>query len=157
MHALSTFLLFQLGKERYALDVRQIAEVLPLVTLKEIPKAPKGVAGVFDYRGAPVPVIDLSELMLGRKAQERLSTRIVLVHYKAAGGPDRLLGLIAERATDTIRRAAQDFVESGVANDAAPFLGPVCTDPGGFIQWIEVDKLLPYSVRSVLFRRTADI
>ena len=34
------FLIFELGKDRYALDVRQIAEVMPLVGVKQIPKAP---------------------------------------------------------------------------------------------------------------------
>ena len=50
------FLLFQIGQHRYALDSRRVAEVLPLVDIKEIPHAPAGVAGVFNYRGVPVPV-----------------------------------------------------------------------------------------------------
>ncbi len=40
--------------------------------IKQIPQAPPGVAGVFNYRGAPVPVIDLSELALGRPARAPL-------------------------------------------------------------------------------------
>ena len=74
------FLLFQLGRERYALEAGQVAAVLPLLSIKEIPQAPPAVAGLCNYRGRPVPVIDLSELTLGRPAQSRLSTRIVLVH-----------------------------------------------------------------------------
>jgi chemotaxis-related protein WspB len=54
------FLLFQLGEERYALDTSHVAEVLPLVAITPIPQAPTGVAGLFNYRGAPVPAIDLS-------------------------------------------------------------------------------------------------
>ena len=73
------FLLFQLGNDHYALDVAQIAEVMPLVGITRIPQAPPGVAGMFDCRGVPVPVIDLSQLMLGRPAQSRLSTRIIVV------------------------------------------------------------------------------
>ena len=34
------FLLFELGTDRYALDALQIAEVLPLVAIKRIPRAP---------------------------------------------------------------------------------------------------------------------
>ena len=37
-----------------------IAEVLPLVDITAIPQAPAGVAGLFNYRGTPVPV-DRSE------------------------------------------------------------------------------------------------
>ena len=32
------FLLFEMGKDRYALDVRQIAEVLPLVAVTRVPR-----------------------------------------------------------------------------------------------------------------------
>ena len=43
------FLLFELGRDRYALDALQVAEVLPLLALKEMPLAPPGVAGLLNY------------------------------------------------------------------------------------------------------------
>ncbi len=150
------FILFQLGRDSYALEAAQVAEVLPLVQVKKIPHAPAGVVGVFTYRGAPVPVLDLSALTLGRPAHARLSTRLLLVHYPDATGTKRLLGLIAEKATETLRREPGDFVASGVRTDGAPYLGPVVKDARGLIQWIEVDKLLPESVREVLFRPTVE-
>jgi chemotaxis-related protein WspB len=151
------FLLFQLGKDHYALDAGQVAEVLPLVHIKRIPQTPRGVAGAVNYRGAPVPVIDLSELMLGRPAQKCLSTRVILVHYPDESGEKHLLGLIAERTIETLRRDPADFVASGVTNDGALYLGPMATDARGLIQWIEVHKLLPASVREVLFRQSAKV
>jgi chemotaxis-related protein WspB len=89
------FLLFQLGDDRYALDTGRVAEVLPLVAITPIPKAPTGVAGLFNYHGAPVPAIDLSQLTMGRPARNRMNTRIVLVHYPDGRGKTHLLGLIA--------------------------------------------------------------
>jgi chemotaxis-related protein WspB len=142
------FLKFQIGVEAYVLDTAQIAEVLPLVNIQRIPKAPAGIAGLFDYRGTPVPVIDLSELALGRPAQRHLSTRLVVVRHG-----DHLLGVIAEQATETIQRDAKDFAASGVTNKDAPYLGPVTRDGGRLIQWIEVHKLLPAAVISVLYRQ----
>ena len=147
------FLLFQLGKDRYMLDVGQVAEVLPLVSLKQIPQAPPAVAGVFDFRGDPVPVIDLSQMAIGRPAERRLSTRIILAHYPDGNGEKRLLGLIAERVTETIRREPSDFVAAGVDIDAAPYLGPVATDTRGLIQWVQVDQLLTPAVRDLLFKQ----
>jgi chemotaxis-related protein WspB len=144
------FLLFQLGQDRYALDTSQIAEVLPLVGITPILQAPPGV-GLINCRGVPVPVIDLSQLTMGRPAQSRLNTRIVLVHYPDGRGGTRLLGLIAEKVTETVRRDRADFVASGVTNDRAPYLGPVATDARGLMQWIDVESLLPASVRDVLF------
>lgn len=151
------FLVFQLGRDRYALEAAQVAEVLPLVGLKQIPQAPPGIAGVFNYRGAPVPVIDLSLLTLGQPARRRLNTRIILVHYPGDNGATHLLGLIAERATETLRRERADFETTGVTNDAAPYLGPVTTDARGLVQWIETKQLLPASVRDLLFRQALEM
>ena len=150
------FLLFELGNDRYALDVRQIAEVLPLVGVKQIPRAPQAMNGLFNYRGAPVPVIDLTQLTLGRPSARRLSTRLVLVHYPDDTGQTHLLGLIAERATQTARHEASDFVASGVTNTGAPYLGPVVTDARGLLQWIDVRTLLPPSFRDMLFKEPMD-
>ena len=147
------FLQFQLGKDRYALDSSQVVEVLPLLGIKQIPQAPAGVAGAFNYRGKPVPVIDLSELALGRPARPHMSTRIIIVRYPDGNGTLHQLGLIAEKATETVRRDPADFADSGVVNDGAPYLGPVATDPNGLVQRIEVTQLLPAAVRDVLFKQ----
>jgi chemotaxis-related protein WspB len=147
------FFLFRVGEDRYALDALQIAEILPLVGVKQIPLAPAGVAGIIDYHGTPTPLIDLSQLMLGRPTRQRLGTRIILVNYPDQEVATHLLGLLAERATETMRRDPADFVASGVGNDAAPYLGPVAADAQGLVQWIQVDKLLPRSVRDRLFNQ----
>jgi chemotaxis-related protein WspB len=145
------FLLFQLGRDRYALDTDRVAEVLPLVEITEFPHAPPGVAGLLNHRGVPVPVIDLSQLTMGRPAQRRLNTRIVLVHHAGGNGATHLLGLVAERVTETVRRDEADFVASGVSNDRAPYLGPVAIDARGLVQWIDVERLLSAPVRDALF------
>ena len=145
------FLLFQLGEDRYALDAAQVMEVLPLVDVKQIPQAPAGVAGICNRRSAPLPVIDLSELTLGRPAARRLSTRIIVVRCADGAGGVRELGLIAERATGMFRREPADFVDAGITNGRASYLGPVTTDERGLVQRIDVDRLLPASVREVLF------
>jgi hypothetical protein len=51
-----------------------------------------------------------------------------------------------------IRRSMQDFVETGIESEKAPYLGRVANDAGGLIQWIEVERLLTPEVRDVLFR-----
>jgi chemotaxis-related protein WspB len=145
------FLLFQLGEDRYALDIRHVAEVLPLRRITPMPRLPAAVAGVFDYRGGPVPVIDLCQLALQRPALKRLSTRIVLVHYPDEDGTPHLLGLIAERATATMRRDPAHFKASGIGGRSADHLGPVALDPSGLVQTTELQQLVPASIRELLF------
>lgn len=146
------FLLFRIGTERYALKATEVAEVLPRLLLKPIAQAPRWVAGVFAHRGVVVPVIDLSALTFGEPAQQRTSTRLVLVHYRlGAERAPQLLGLILEQATDTLRCAATEFKAYGLDNRHAPYLGPVREDEQGLLQWIHVHDLLNDGVRDLLF------
>src|ERR1700730_12596840 len=103
------FLVFQLGKDRYAIEAHQIIEILHLVNVKQIPRAPAGVAGIFDYHGASVPLIDLAGLALGRPSRNWMSTRIIVVKYSGVAGVTHALGLVAEQATETLRRNEEDF------------------------------------------------
>lgn len=149
---LALFLVFRIGNERFALQAVEVAEVLPRLPLKPIARAPEWVAGVFAYRGAVVPVIDLSALTFGQPAQARTSTRLVLVHYRPdAATSTQLLGLILEQATDTVRCNPADFQPYGLDNRQAPYLGPVRKDAQGLLQWVRVADLLDEQVRALLF------
>ena len=151
------FVLFQLGSDRYALPASEVVEVLRLVSFKEIPGAPRGVAGLIDYRGTAVPVLDLSALALGRRAAQRVSTRVLMVKYPLPrGGGERLLGLVAERATEMLAREAADFQPMGITNEATRYLGPVVDDPRGLIQRIEIGALLTEELRAALFAADAE-
>jgi chemotaxis-related protein WspB len=145
------FLLFQVGPDRYALDASRVIKVLPLVNIRKLPHVPKAVAGVFMYRGQPVPVIDLSELTLGRPAAEQISTRIIIVNPEGPDGRKHRLGLIAERATDLLRCDPNAFVSGGIKVKAAPYLGPILSDPRGPIQWVYEEYLLAGPVRQLVF------
>jgi chemotaxis-related protein WspB len=151
------FLVFQLDNGRYALDAGQVVEVLPYVEIRQVPQAPPGVAGIFDFRGTPVPVIDLSLVALGRPARRQLSTRLIVVRSVDFSGNTRLLALVAEKATDIMRREPADFVDSGVSNNRASYLGPVATDDRGLVQWIDATMLLPPPVREVLSMPSAEV
>lgn len=150
------FLLFQLGPDRYALPARDIVEVLPLVMLKTLPGAARGVAGLVNYRGVAVPVLDLSALALGVSAAPRVSTRLLVVRYAPPSGGEQLLGLVTERATETLQPAPEDFQSTGVTQGDSRWLGPVTRDPRGLIQRVEVAALLTEDLRASLFPSTAE-
>jgi chemotaxis-related protein WspB len=131
------FLLFQIGQGRYAIEATRVVEVLPLMRVDHLPQAPAGMAGVVCYRGEALPVIDLSWVILKRPAEQKLSTRILVVN--CAGG--RKMGVIAERANATLKRERSDFKETGVVLEGVPYLGPVTRDEHGFVLWVDPDQL----------------
>ena len=133
-------LLFKIGVDRYAIAATEVEEVLPLVHLHHVPQAPAGVAGIFDYHGKMLPVVDLSELMHGRKSTSRISTRIILVRCPA-DPRIRTYGLIAEQTTETLRRQPEAFVSSGLRVGGVPVRERVTTDAGGVIYWLDTERL----------------
>jgi chemotaxis-related protein WspB len=146
------FILFQLGSDRYALPARDVAEVLPLISVKVLPGAPTGVAGLVDYRGAAVPTIDLSALAFGRPSARRVSTRLLMVRYPHPRGGERLLGVIAEHATEMLAKEPGDFQPTGITTETSRYLGPIVHDARGMIQRVEVAGLLSAELRAALFK-----
>jgi chemotaxis-related protein WspB len=149
------FLIFQLGKDRYAVEADRVLEVLPLLDIKRLPQAPKGVAGIFNLRGRPVPAIDLNELAFGHPTRERLTTRIIVINHTDANGRNHPLGLIAEYVTQTLRKEAKDFINARITIAGAPYLGPMVMDSRGPIQWLHAQHLLSEPIRELLFSQTA--
>jgi chemotaxis-related protein WspB len=149
------FLLFQVGQDRYALEASRVVEVVPLLELRRLSQAPIGVAGIFNYRGRPVPAVDLSVFTLGRPASEHLSTRIIVINYPDDTGVNHLLGLVAERATDLLRRDSRSFVDPGLKRELSPRLGPILMDSNGPVQWVHEQRWLPQEVSKLLFSELA--
>jgi chemotaxis-related protein WspB len=146
------YLVFRLGNDRYAMDVRQIVEVIPLVNWKGVPGGLPGLAGMIDFHGQPLPLIDLTELATGEPSRKRMSTRILVVNYRHDSlGEAHSLALMAEQVTETISRTEEEFVSSGLSVEDAGYLGSVTTGPGGIVQRVEINDLLSERVRNQLF------
>jgi chemotaxis-related protein WspB len=144
------FLLFELDGDRYALPAAQIVEVLALAPAKAIPGAPPWIAGVIEHRGALVPVVDVPRLALGRQARRLRSTRLVLARYRAHDA-NRPIGLIVEHATRTRRIERDQFVDSGVATPNTRWLGPIASDGGTIVQWIDPQQMLDDVAEALVF------
>lgn len=127
------FLHFQIGDSGFALAIDRVVEILPLFELKKERGVPDAIAGSFEYRGRFVSVVDLCALELGRPARRRLSTRIIMV--RLGQGDETVVGMIAENATEMLRRDPADF---------APF----AIGPRGLVQRVELESLLPAEVRA---------
>ncbi len=133
-------LLFHAADNLYALDISHIIEVIPIVALRKIPHVPAYVAGVFNYRGTIVPVIDLCHVINGTACRSRFSTRIIMVNHTAKDGGHYRLGLMAERVTETLSRPDID-PNASVGNDSS-YLGEMFMDDHGMIQRIHWEHLL---------------
>ncbi len=134
-------LLFYIGDTMYTIKCDLVREIAPLAKLKEAPHTPNYFAGFFNYRGTIIPVIDLCRLIQDEPCRQRLSTRIILVDYRPKGDSGYLLGLIAERVSETIKKKPEDFNLPRVKSDTAPYLGGIIMEGGKMIHHIDIEKL----------------
>jgi len=142
---------FKAGQLQYALEAHKIIEIVPMAILRACVGVPAYIAGLFNFRGVPVPVVDLGRLTGGTPCAAHLSTRIILAPYTAQDGRKRTIGLMAESVTETVDKQASDFTESGLATAATPYLGQVAAGASGFIQQVVVEHLLPKELEGMLF------
>ena len=144
-------LTFQAGGQTYGIDARSVIQVAPYPTCTPLPHAPAYIAGLATWRGQTLPVIDLSALLDGNPARPLLSTRLLIVDYPRAEGGARPLGLLVERAVETVREDEIRCEPQKVAIPEAPYLNGTADHDGPLIQRLAVEELLPPSVRQLLF------
>lgn len=149
-------LTFRLKGKRFGLLGSEVHEVVPMAELAMPPKVPKWVAGLLNYRGRLIPVLDLCLLAMGEPCARHLSTRIILADYRpegSAGDLPRLLGLLAEKVTETVRLSPADLDDPGLDTPDARWLGPVAHDAQGLIHVVAPANLLTPEARAMLFTR----
>lgn len=138
-------LIFYAGNERYALELSRVVEVLPVVALTKLHQTPEYFAGLFNYRGEIVPVIDACQILQGYSCRPYLSTRIILVHYLIKDRPSSFLGIRAERVTEIINYSDNKFVDSGINMNHSGCREKIIIDEQGIIQCVRVESLVPES------------
>ncbi len=148
-------LLFNVDDERYGMDVADVVELVPYMVLQKLPKAPGFVAGLLNYRGHIVPIIDLSILLANRSSRQLLSSRIILIR-PAISGNKRFVGLLAEQVTETSKIPDDDFSDTGLKGDKFSFVDKVAVRGDCLVQHIDVNLLLPPEVKEILLGYSAD-
>ena len=122
-------LTFQLGSGAFAVDVRQVREVLDHKLIQPVAGAPAALLGMIDVRGVGVPVMDLKRKLSLPPEESRAvgpDTRIIVLEFEAADG-DRTLAVIADAVHEVADLAEQSL-------EAPPTIGERWNS--GFMQGI---------------------
>jgi chemotaxis signal transduction protein len=128
--------------QRLALDCADVVEVLPVVAHRPAGTGPRWLLGLFNLRGALVPLVDLSLILDERAEPLRRGSRIVVLRlggafsegglFGGAGDPTRaLVGLLVPEISGPFTR---DFsargAHEGFTFAGASHLGPTIVDEG---------------------------
>lgn len=145
------YIQFVVDDSRFVLSAADVVGIVPIASLHDVPHAPDYVAGILNYHGESVPVIDLTKLMAGVDTEYRLSARIVLLKVNLPGRKSSTVGLLAEKVTEVMRLLESEFKKSGIDNNDAKYLGEVITDNYGILQRLNINELLPKTAKKMLF------
>ena len=133
---LATFLL---GREEYGVDVRLVQEIIRVVEITPVPRAPESIKGVINLRGRIIPVIDLKQ-KLGLGVVERdKRTRIVVVKLR-----ERLIGLLVDAASQVLKVpvSSVDPAPEGMLEIDADFIRGVAKLPDRLIILMDLQSIL---------------
>jgi purine-binding chemotaxis protein CheW len=112
-------LVFSLAGERYGVEASYVLEVLPLRELTPLPCVPPVFAGVMNYRGRILPVLDIRRLfgLSGQGTTE--GNRVVVMEANSMA-----LGILTESVAGIVRIDAQEITPPPVtlAGDRQAFL-----------------------------------
>ena len=102
--AITQYVAFKLGRERYALEVRLVEEIQPVKELTRIPCTPEFVLGAVNVRGRILPVIDVKRFFGLAPAELLPASKIIVVE---AGELE--LGVIADQVDEVMDIRVDDI------------------------------------------------
>ncbi len=95
------FLTFLLGDGLYALDIRDVREIIQLGAMTSMPLMPAFVRGVINLRGAVVPVIDL-QARFGQTPSRPGRKRCIVLVERQRDGERQALGLLVDAVSAVV-------------------------------------------------------
>jgi purine-binding chemotaxis protein CheW len=141
---------FVLGGERYALDIQLAREIVEMIPITPIPRAPSYISGVINLRGEITNIMNLNTL-LGLPPQEmRENQKIIVLVPDAASGSN--VGIIVDEVTSVLQVAETDIehLGEGLSSEVSSFVKGIIKLKGdgsdkkstGLIIWIDMKKVL---------------
>lgn len=135
----SQWITFDLGDEKYGINVMQVREVLRVPELAPVPGAPDFVMGIINLRGNVVTVVDARKRFGLPPRPIDDASRIVIID---SGG--EVVGMIVDRVAEVLNLFDSDIESTpSVGNDeSAKYLCGVSNVNGSLLILLDHDKFL---------------
>ncbi|MBE7501275.1 MAG: purine-binding chemotaxis protein CheW [Verrucomicrobiales bacterium] len=146
-HLAGKYLTFAIGTESYAVDVRQVREIIRLTSITSVPQMPPFIRGVINLRGKIIPVVDLRIQFGLPPAPPTDHTCVVVVHTPAGPAAHRETGLLVDSVEEVLSLGAADLESTpdfGSQLDTACLLG-MAKVKGAVKMLLNLDRILGHS------------
>jgi purine-binding chemotaxis protein CheW len=114
---------FWIGKERFALDVSLVREVVTTSAVVPVPLAHSAVLGLFNLRGTPIPLVDLAPLLHSESRSATGSDKALVIQQRSLSA-----ALLIDRMDNVVELGGQ-LTAASDSDDA--IVHGFLTEPGG--------------------------
>ncbi len=136
------FILFYLGGESFAIDVKYVIRVLEATSFTRVPQGPSFLKGVINFNGSVLPVVD-TYLKFGLPAKENFRKSLILVLNLNVEGKNTNLGVLVDDSNDVFEAGDTDikpYPSSGSKYDVN-YIEGVIERKGMFMLVLNPEKL----------------
>ena len=89
---------FYIGNDEYAINIGNVREIVSMVDIRKVPRAPKFVEGVINLRGHIISIMDLRKRFEVQSAVDTHQAKILIVEFGKSQ-----LGMIVDNVSEVFR------------------------------------------------------
>jgi purine-binding chemotaxis protein CheW len=113
---------FILGGERYALDIHLVREIVEMLQITPIPRAPPYISGVINLRGEITNIMNLNTMLGLVNQEQRDNQKIIVLVPEVVSGSN--VGIIVDDVIGVLQIAETDVerLGEGLASEVSGFV-----------------------------------
>jgi purine-binding chemotaxis protein CheW len=127
---LNQLVAFTLNRQPYALHVAGVWEVLRMVEVTPLPKAPDIVLGVVSLRGAVVPVLSIRRRLGLTEREASVSDHLIV-----ANGACRIVALVVDAGIGVAERSTEEINEAGTIVPGAQYVEGIASRDNDILKY----------------------
>ncbi len=104
----SQIVVFELGKERYGVNIHTIREIIRYSEVTKVPETPGYVDGILNIRGTITTIVDLREILGLERIERTEKTRVLIMDLE-----DSNVGVVVDSVSEVLRMDSSNILEAG--------------------------------------------
>ena len=137
---------FGIGGVQYALDINIAREIVEMMPITPVPRAPEHIAGIINLRGEITNILNLNYLMGLPPGEEVENRKIIVLVPEAANGSN--VGLIVDDVQSVLQVSGEDIDQMDEAMSREAYvkgiikIGKEDSENKNLVIWIDIAKIL---------------
>lgn len=147
MSEIKQFVGFRLSKEHYGIDIMAVEEIIRMVDITPVPRAPAFIEGIINMRGRVIPIVDLKKkLAIAGEKNTAEASRIIVTN---SGGKN--IGFIVDQVEEVLR-INEDMIDKapGTSRAIDNYISGVAKTQRGMVIILDVAKLFSQQEKAAL-------